>query len=210
MKTVETTDIARLLAPFIELDPDQLEQVSLYLSLLLKWNSRINLTAVRQPDEMVTRHFGESFFAGKHLWSAFSPNLMMDLGSGPGFPGLPCAILKPDSPVLLVESNNKKVAFLKEIIFALGLNNVKVFYGRAESCTDQAPDLVTMRAVEKFESSLPIALRLLQSAGRIALMIGETQVSLAQKIAGNVAWQEPIAIPGGHSRVLLTGTKAAE
>jgi 16S rRNA (guanine527-N7)-methyltransferase len=206
---VETTEIARLLAPFIELDPDQLEQVSLYLSLLLKWNARINLTAVRQPDEIITRHFGESFFAGKHLWSTFSPNLMMDLGSGPGFPGLPCAILEPNSLVLLVESNNKKVAFLKEVIFALGLNNVKVFYGRAESCTDQALDLVIMRAVEKFESSLPIALRLLQPEGHIALMIGETQVPVAQKIAENVAWQEAIAVPGGHSRVLLTGTITA-
>ncbi len=207
---METTEIARLLAPYIELDPDQLEQVSLYLSLLLKWNARINLTAVRQPDEMVTRHFGESFFAGKHLWSGSSPNLMMDIGSGPGFPGLPCAILAPDSPVLLVESNNKKTAFLQEVIFALRLTNVKVFYGRAESYTDQAPDLVTMRAVEKFESSLPVALRLLQPEGRIALMIGEAQVSVAQKIAENVAWQEPIVVPGGHSRVLLTGTKAAE
>jgi 16S rRNA (guanine527-N7)-methyltransferase len=210
LKTVETTDIARLLAPFIELEPEQLQQVSLYLSLLLKWNARINLTAVRQPDEMVTRHFGESFFAGKHLWSAFSPNLTMDLGSGPGFPGLPCAILAPDSTVLLVESNNKKVAFLKEVIFALKLRNVKVFCGRAESCTDQAPDLVTMRAVEKFESSLPVALGLVRPGGRIALMIGEAQMSLARKIAGHVEWQEPIAVPGGHSRVLFTGTKAAE
>ena len=207
---MDTTEIARLLTPFTELSPEQLQQVSLYLSLLLKWNARINLTAVRQPDEMVTRHFGESFFAGKHLWSSISPNLMMDIGSGAGFPGLPCGILAPTSPVLLVESNNKKAAFLKEVIFALGLNNVKVFYGRAESYIDQVPDLVTMRAVEKFESALPVALRLLQPEGRIGLMIGETQVSLAQKIAENVVWQEPIAVPGGHSRVLLTGTKAAE
>ena len=207
---METTEIARLLAPFIELDPDQLEQVSLYLSLLLKWNARMNLTAVRQPQEMVSRHFGESFFAGKHLWSTFSPNLMMDIGSGAGFPGLPCAILAPASPLLLVESNNKKAVFLKEVIFALGLKNVKVFCGRAESCTDQHPDLVTMRAVEKFESSFPVALQLVRPGGRIALMIGEAQVPVAQKIAENVAWQEPIAVPGGHSRVLLTGTKAAE
>lgn len=179
----------------------------MYLSLLIKWNARISLTAIRRPDEMVTRHFGESFFVGKHLWSAFSPNLMMDFGSGPGFPGLPCAILAPACPVLLVESNNKKAAFLKEVIFALGLKNAQVFCGRAENYTGQVPDLVTMRAVEKFESSLPVALRLLQPKGRIALMIGEAQVPVAQKIAENVAWQGPIAIPGGHSRVLLVGQK---
>ena len=205
---METTEIARLLVPFIELDTEQLQQVSLYMSLLLKWNAKINLTAVRQPQEMVTRHFGESFFAGKHLWGTSSPNLTLDVGSGAGFPGLPCAILAPTSPVLLVESNNKKAAFLKEVIFALELKNVKVFFGRAESCTDQDADLVTMRAVEKFESSFPVALQLVKPTGRIALMIGEAQqLSVARKIAGNVEWQAPIAVPGGHSRVLLAGTK---
>jgi len=203
---VETSEIARLLAPFVELSHDQLRQVSTHLDLLLKWNSKVNLTSVRQPEEIITRHFGESFFAAKQLLSA-QATAVVDVGSGAGFPGIPTAIFAPHARTVLIESNGKRAAFLNEVIFALKLSNASVFAGRAETYSQNAADLVTMRAVEKFDNSLAVALNLVKSGGRIALMIGQTQVDPTRKLAESLAWSQPAPLPGGHSRVLLVGTK---
>jgi 16S rRNA (guanine527-N7)-methyltransferase len=108
--------------------------------------------------------------------------------------------------VTLIESNGKKAAFLNEVISALQLKNAKVFSQRAETYPGQA-DLVTMRAVEKFEKALPVALGMVREGGRIALMIGDAQFSTARAIAGGVSWEDRIPVPGGHSRVLAVGTK---
>src|SRR4029077_2758006 len=125
---------------------------------------------------------------------------------GAGFPGMPFAILTPEAHVTLIESNYKKATFLKELVFSLGLRNVTVFAGRAEMFSGTAT-VVTMRAVENFDKALPLALRLVESGGRIALMIGSSQVDVAEKLLDQVEWDKPIVIPGGHSRVLFVGTK---
>jgi 16S rRNA G527 N7-methylase RsmG len=106
----------------------------------------------------------------------------------------------------LIESNGKKAAFLHEVISALRLTNAKVFAQRAEAYPATA-DLVTMRAVEKFQSALPLAVGLAGPGGRIALMIGAAQLEQAGALAPEVHWQEPVSVPGGHSRVLAVGTK---
>src|SRR5437870_10466087 len=105
--------IAAALAPFTtKLSAPQLQQISTYLDLLLQWNARINLTSVRDPQEILTRHFGESFFAAEHLFSdspiCRSPHhpILLDLGSGAGFPGLPLAIYAPYARLTLLESQN--------------------------------------------------------------------------------------------------------
>ena len=206
---MDTARIAQLLQPFIELDEMRLAAISTYIDLLLKWNARINLTAIRVPDEMVERHFGESFFAAKHVLALGPMKAAIDLGSGAGFPGVPFALLAPEVTVTLIESNQKKSTFLKELIHLLGLQNVKVFNGRAESYSESA-DLVTLRAVEKFEQVLPLALRLVSPNGRVALLIGSSQVALAKSLVPEVQWQEPLAIPSGHSRVLLVGNKVVK
>jgi 16S rRNA (guanine527-N7)-methyltransferase len=203
---VDITDIAGLLRPFAEVSASLLVETSKYLEILLKWNSKINLTAVRQPEEIVTRHFGESFFAARMLYPRSHRETVVDVGSGAGFPGLPLAMLAPDAEVTLIEANGKKAAFLNEVIHVLGLKNAKVFCRRAETYTTLA-DLVTMRAVEKFEKALPVAASLVAEGGRMALMIGGSQLQLAEAVAGNVKWQEPLPMPGGRSRVLLVGIK---
>jgi 16S rRNA (guanine527-N7)-methyltransferase len=204
---VETSEIAHLLAPFVELESDQLRQVATHLDLLLKWNSKVNLTSVRQPQEIVTRHFGESFFAARQLLSAQDTGLVADVGSGAGFPVIPLAIWAPRARTVLIESNGKKAAFLNEVAFALKLANAKVFEGRAESYSQNAADLVTMRAVEKFDNSLAVAIGLVKPGGRIGLMIGQAQVDHTGKLAEGLDWSQPMPLPGGHSRVLLVGTK---
>lgn len=206
---MDTAAISRLLRPYAELTPDQLEKVAIYLSLLLKWNAKVNLTAVRDAENIVARHFGESFFGARQLLTPRAESGVIDLGSGAGFPGLPLAIFAPRALVTLIESNSKKTAFLNEVVSALQLSNAKVARQRGEDFAGSA-ELVTMRAVEKFESAVPTALRLVRPGGRLALMVGESQVGTAHGAAREVTWSEPVLVPGSHSRVILVGTNVGK
>jgi 16S rRNA (guanine527-N7)-methyltransferase len=203
---VETAAIAHLLQPFIQLDETRLRAISIYIDLLLKWNARINLTAIREPNEIVQRHFGESLFAAKYLLDQHLPQAAIDLGSGAGFPGVPFAMLAPEVGVTLIESQQKKATFLKELIYALGLKNVKVFSDRAENYPDTA-DLVMLRAVEKFGQALRVAVRLAKPGGRVGLMIGSGQIDSATRVAKDVNWSIGVSIPCSSSRTLLVGTR---
>lgn len=211
VRRMSQEQIANQLAPFLDpdqLSPGRLEQVSSYLDLVLRWNSKINLTAVRDPEGIVTRHFGESFFAARHLF--VDPALaasVIDVSSGAGFPGVPLKIWFPQLRLRLVEANNKKVVFLREVVRALDMSDVTVFAGRAESLNAQA-DLVTLRAVEQFEKILPIAKALMKDRGRLALLIGEGQLDAARAICRDVHWSEAIRIPLSQNRVLAVGRTA--
>ncbi|MGB9145730.1 MAG: 16S rRNA (guanine(527)-N(7))-methyltransferase RsmG, partial [Acidobacteriaceae bacterium] len=85
-------------------------QLDAYLALLLRWNARMNLTAVRDPESILRRHFAESLFAAEHIPPGVAT--LLDFGSGAGFPGIPIAIARPEIAVTLAESQNKKAAFL--------------------------------------------------------------------------------------------------
>jgi len=209
----------------------QLQNISTYIDLLLRWNARINLTAVRQPEQVVTRHFGESLFAARHLFprmaqpASFShannlnegpaaggqqPTtddrpLVIDLGSGAGFPGLPIKIWAPHIELTLIESNHKKATFLREVVRALALTDVNVFCGRAEDYSASA-NVVTLRAVERFEQALLIAARLVAPAGRLALLIGTNQVAVTAELIPEFQWSAPIPVPQSTRRILLVGT----
>jgi len=205
---MDTARIAALLAPYLPhpLAPQQLDQVAQHLDLLVKWNAKTNLTAVRAPEEMVTRHFGESFFSAARLLAGEVPQVAFDLGSGAGFPGVPLAIYAPDVRVTLIESQNKKATFLKEAVRTLGLKNVAVHAGRAEDLAGKSrANLVTMRAVEKFADSATLAANLLQPEGRLALLIGAAQAEDARHLRPGLQWADPVAIPGGTTRILLVG-----
>lgn len=206
---METAEIAALLTPYIELDERQLSSISTYINILLKWNARMNLTAIRDPRQIVQRHFGESFFAAQKLLGSEDAFKIVDVGSGAGFPGLPVAMYAPRSEITLIEAQSKKAAFLNEVIRGLGLKNAHVFSRRAEDYTGGA-ELVTMRAVERFEAVLPTVAKLVEPGGRLGLMIGTAQVESATKLTPEIAWQSPIVVPGGHSRVLLVGIKAVK
>ena len=192
---MQTDDIQRLLAPFLPapLAPEQLTKLKAYLELLVKWNAKTNLTSVRDPREMVTRHFGESLFAASQL---SEPATLIDFGSGAGFPGVPMAIWWPEAKVTLVESQNKKATFLKEVARSLPLPNVSVFSGRAEELKQQA-ELVTMRAVDKFDAALPVAKSLVAPGGRLALLIGESD---AKRIGANII----APMPQSKERILAS------
>ena len=205
---VTAEKINSLLEPFLppaSISPAQVRQVQIYLDLLLKWNAKINLTAVRSAEEIVTRHFGESFFAARHLAKVVpGAASAVDVGSGAGFPGLPIKIWSPEITLKLVESSQKKVAFLRETIRVLGLTNVEVRAIRAVELKSKF-DLVTLRAVERFERILPVAAILLENGASLALMVGKAQVAVACRLLPNLTWSDPTSVPGSRERVLLIG-----
>ena len=160
MPTLSESQIATLLTPYLGPTPppkNLMPRLSTYLDLLLKWNARTNLTAIRDPEEIVGRHFGESLFAGQHLGTPL-PETLLDLGSGAGFPGLPIALLHPEIPVTLAESQNKKATFLREVVRTLNLPNVEVWAARVESLpSDRQFHTVTLRAVDNMAAALTAA-----------------------------------------------------
>lgn len=208
---MEIARIAELLAPFTggkTLAPPLLEQVSSYLELLLRWNARVNLTAVRDPETIVTRHFGESLFAARILLrGGGEPAVLADVGSGAGFPGVPMKLFAPALDVTLIESHNKKAAFLKEVARTLGVEGLHVFVGRAEQWLGRA-DLVTLRAVEQFERALPVAAALVADGGKLGLFVGEGQVPTAQAVLGKKwGWEGPKHVPGSEARVVIAARR---
>jgi len=279
---MNTAFIAELLEPFFEgcpaphavreaggpLTPAQLDHISTYIDLLLRWNARINLTAIRKPEEIVSRHFGESLFLARHLFprpgnsarpaflTSTSNGTVVDLGSGAGFPALPLKIWAPEIHLTLIESNHKKVAFLRETIRSLTLTNVNVIADRAEAVlarlaaklpgtTSPEPalisasserrenpplssseppipytrptprdaplspaDVVTFRAIEKFDQVLPAARGFLAPAGCLALLIGQAQISRLTTLH-DLQWA-CINIPQSQYRVLAIGGAKVE
>jgi 16S rRNA G527 N7-methylase RsmG len=282
--------IAELLEPFLvdgavgdrqpmtggpRLTASDLERISTYIDILLRWNARINLTAIRDPEQIVTRHFGESFFAARHLFPPTTHGAadalvrpparrmaadhiiktplrheraalhsqpqagaacrgdrvpgseedrtsasevsgddeppasndritLADLGSGAGFPGLPIKLWAPHISLTLIESNHKKAAFLREIARALTFTDVNILTARAETLTGLTFDVVTLRAVERFDQILPIAARLVARNGRLSLLIGSSQQSLAVSRLPGFAWSDPEPIPLSQSRILMS------
>jgi 16S rRNA (guanine527-N7)-methyltransferase len=185
MSTLSESAIADLLTPYLPSPPATLlPKLSAFLDLLLKWNARTNLTAIRNPEEIVRRHFGESLFAARHLDPAnLNPTILdptipdpgsislLDLGSGAGFPGLPIALLRPDMQTTLAESQNKKAAFLREAVRTLNLPNAEVWAARAETLPAARQfRIVTLRAVDNMEAALSAARARIAPGGLLALL----------------------------------------
>ncbi len=296
---MDSARLAELLAPFLGSAKDEtpgsedlLRHISTYIDILLRWNARMNLTAIRDPEEIVTRHFGESLFAARHIFPAnaqdamdapFKPSFglsgmipaersdstsdkkhagtaaagcpterssaalqaatepvdsrgraalqrrekdpledtalapgadqrpnnhdhaaLADLGSGAGFPGIPIKLWAPHISLTLIESNHKKTTFLREVARTLTLTDINIQNVRAETLPAASFDVVTLRAVESFETMLPVAANLIAPTGRLALLIGSSQLDLAIRILNSYSWSEPLPIPHSNSRLLAT------
>ncbi len=188
----------------------QLRSISTYIDMLLRWNARVNLTAIRDEEEIVTRHFGESLFAARHLFPLVPPAgkgvRLADVGSGAGFPGVPVKLWVPEIFLTLIESNHKKATFLRELARALTLADVNIQNTRAETLAPHSFDVVTLRAAERFQTILPIAAGLLTPGGRLALLIGSSQIQAAQAMLPVLNWSQPIPLPESRSRVLAIAT----
>ena len=127
-------------AEMAPLEPAQIKQFDIYLSLFVRWNSRINLSSVRDPGEILARHFVESITCARLLPATIST--LLDFGSGGGLPGIPIVLCRPEIAVTLAESQGKKAAFLQEAVRVLEIP-AKVFAGRGENLPE-----VRLRGVE--------------------------------------------------------------
>jgi 16S rRNA (guanine527-N7)-methyltransferase len=232
--------IAELLHPFFPeanhqrptTSNDLYQGISTYIDILVRWNARINLTAIRNPEEIVTRHFGESLFAASHLFPhvhalpAASPRVdfdfdpvndprrttddraaerIADVGAGAGFPGLPMKLWAPNIALTLIESNHKKATFLREVARALTLTDINIQNIRAEALPPVTFDVVTLRAVERLTDVLPTAAKLLAPSGRLVLLIASAQLEAIRSTLPFVTWDPPLPIPQSKSRLILVG-----
>jgi 16S rRNA (guanine(527)-N(7))-methyltransferase RsmG len=190
----------------LEVTSEQAVCIQGYITLLLRWNEKINLTAIREPLEILYRHFCESMYAT--LVVPLARGRLADVGSGGGFPGLPLKIICPELEVFLVESNVKKATFLAEVIRELGLDGARVIVSRYEELSEEvAPlDVVCSRAVGDFGPLLSWAGSVQVGAKEVVLWIGGGDLEVVRREPG-WDWSEPSPIPHSLRRLLLVGTK---
>ncbi len=182
----------------------QAGQFEAYCSLLLRWSARVNLTAIRDREGILSRHFVESIACARALPSGIAS--VLDFGSGAGFPGIPIAICRPEISVTLAESQGKKAAFLQEAVRVLGLGT-KVHSGRAEKLNAQF-DCVTLRAVDRMESAVEAAGKLVRVSGWLMLMTtAGSQEKLAVAAGDGFSWQMVFALPKAGSELLALGQR---
>ena len=180
----------------LSLDPALASRLLDYLGLLVRWNQTYNLTAIRDPREMVAKHLLDSL--AMHPW-VDGVGTLADLGTGPGLPGIPLALVKPGLKVTLVESNGKKARFLREAVRQLGLRDVRVAESRIEAVAEPgAYDAITARALATLPLIVELGGHLLKPDGVLLAMKGTHPTD---EIAGLPAgWSERashrLAVPG--------------
>jgi 16S rRNA (guanine527-N7)-methyltransferase len=182
-----------------------LERFEKYLALLLRWNAKINLTAVRDADGILSRHFVESIACARALPEGIQT--LLDFGSGAGFPGIPIALCRPEIAVTLAESQLKKAAFLHEAVRVLEIA-AKVHAGRAEALPETF-DCVVLRAVDRMPQAIQAAARMVGPHGWLALMTTAGDVSELEEAAGTgFSWSQ-LRLPGGEDRLLVVGKRGS-
>jgi 16S rRNA (guanine527-N7)-methyltransferase len=187
------------------LTPAAVARFEAYLALLVKWNSRINLTAIREPEQIVRRHFAESIFAAEQLPADL--HTLLDFGSGAGLPGIPIAICRPQLAITLAESQSKKAAFLREAVRTLELKT-EVWDRRVEDLPPaRVFDCVTLRAVDHMAEACATAVPRLAPGGRLLAFTTHQAEPVLDRIPG-LHWEPAIPIPGSRQEVLRFAVQA--
>ena len=179
----------------LECDAGQRQQLLDYLQLLHKWNAAYNLTAVRDPAQMVTRHLLDSLAVAPYLPAGNA----IDVGTGAGLPGVPLAILLPQRQFALLDSNGKKTRFLFQVKTALSLDNMQVHHHRVESFQPSGPyDVVLSRAYASLRDMVSSCRHLLAPGGRFLAMKGSLDPGELEQVAASceVLAVHALAVPG--------------
>lgn len=194
--TMALFDSAKLIG--IEVSDFQVEQLIKYLELLIKWNKTYNLTAIREPKEMLIKHLIDSLSIAPHILNNKDHNIL-DVGTGPGLPGIPMSILFPEIEFLLLDSNGKKTRFLTQCKIMLGLANVQVFNGRVEEANvDRRFDQILSRAFTSLGNMVDLCSHLLADGGQFLAMKGLAPDNEANEISTDFQIKESIelCVPG--------------
>jgi len=184
----------------------QVQQIQRYTRILWTWNDKINLTAIRDPLEILYRHFCESMFGASLL--PVENCRLADVGSGGGFPGIPLKIIRPHLHVFLIESNVKKATFMAEVIRELGLSNARVLVSRYEELGEEiAPlDVVCSRALGDFARFLAWAASPQIDAKHALLCLGGRDLDEIRALPG-WDWSNPTPLPKSLQRFLAFGSR---
>ena len=166
----------------LTLDDAQVGLLLTYIGLMDKWNRRFNLTAIRDPEAMVTRHILDSLAVLKHL----PAGRVIDVGTGAGMPGVPLAIARPSQRVVVLDANGKKTRFLDHVVLTLGLQNVEVVNARVESFEPEKPfDAVISRAFTSLNAMIETCVHLLTPDGLLLAMKGQYPAQELGTVSGN-------------------------
>lgn len=187
----------------IEISDVQVKQFYTYMNLLVEWNKKINLTAITEANEIVTKHFVDSLIISKYLQESKN---VMDIGTGAGFPGIPLKIINKDINMDLVDSLNKRIIFLNEVIAQLGLININSIHSRAEDLARiskyrEKYDVVVSRAVARLNILLEYMMPFVKVGGICICMKGSNidELEEAKKaidiLGGKIEKIEEISIP---------------
>ena len=192
----------------VSLTDIQVQHIQQYTRILLAWNDKVNLTAIRDPLEILYRHFCESMYGATAL--PVEKCRLADVGSGAGFPGLPLKIIRPDLEVFLIESNVKKATFIAEVIRELGLTEARVLVSRFEELGEEvAPlDFICCRALGDFARFLDWARSPQVCARNVLFWLGGRDLDEVRAISG-WRWEPPQPMPHSLQRLLLVGSQAA-
>jgi 16S rRNA (guanine527-N7)-methyltransferase len=185
------------------LDPELAARFGIYLELLMRWNARLNLTAIRDEEGILSRHFAESIACARVIPVGVAN--LLDFGSGAGFPGIPIALCRPEISVILAESQAKKAGFLREAVRTLALS-AAVHAARAETLASRF-DCVTMRAVDRMARAVETAARLVSPNGWLVLMTTERELGELQSAAGPAfEWSGMVSLPQSKDRIIALGS----
>jgi 16S rRNA (guanine527-N7)-methyltransferase len=182
------------------------DQLSTYLGLLLRWNARLSLTAIREPAQIIRRHFVECAFAARHLPADIET--LLDYGSGAGLPGIPFAICRPEIRVTLAEAQGKKASFLREVVRTIGTRS-EVYDRRVETMPQgRLFHAVSMRAVEKMDLAIPVALSLAERY--LVLLTTERTVPAHRELTPELQWVDAIRLPNADQTILAIARRLRE
>ena len=160
----------------IKLREEQIKKFYTYMNLLLEWNEKMNLTAITEPNEVILKHFIDSLTISKYIED---DSTVIDMGTGAGFPGIPLKIVREDINITLVDSLNKRIKFLDEVIDKLDLQNIETVHARAEEFGRSVKyrekfDYATSRAVANLSTLAEYLIPLVKIKGKVISMKGST------------------------------------
>jgi 16S rRNA (guanine527-N7)-methyltransferase len=196
--------IEQQLLPYgVPIDQELCERIRIYVAFLLQWNSKISLTAITDPAEILRVHFGESFFAA--AVAGIGKGRVADIGTGAGFPGIPIRMVSPLVDLTLVEPVLKKAVFLREVVRRLGFTDVNIIRCRMDEIPPNLEvDFVTARALGKYSDLLSWAKSRLSRNGKLVLLLGKAE---AERLMQEKGWQwgDTARIPETKGRFVVVG-----